>query len=767
MFKQQNDIFLLSTKNTSLVLRKNEQGTISSEYYGPRIPNIEGCFGLAMPHTNPTGNSAVKEENGFVSLDSVNAIYSTYGIGDYFYPSIVLNNDKTNIFDFAFKGLEVGKPHKNPLFPTPQDANEEVVITCFDSATSTTLKLHYFIYEESDVIANYAEIRNDSDDILHIKRCASLQLSLVNRDFELISTYGSWANEGNIEITPIKYGRFIVESTSGSSSAKHNPFIYIRQKNHAIDDGLAYGFNLVYSGNHEESVEMDPFQNIRIQTGISSLGLDKTIGHKESFVTPIAVMSFSKDGQVGLSHNFSKFVNESVIRKEFQYKDRPIIYNNWEATGPSFTKEKLFLLMEKAKDLGIETFVLDDGWFGNRNDDSHGLGDWFVNEDKLPGGLKSLSDKANELGLSFGIWMEPEMVNDDAVVYKEHPDWIINDGLHKTIKGRNQYTLDLRKQEVQDFAFESVANTLKSANINYLKWDYNRPMASFPDGVGNFVYDYMVGLYKVLDRVVTAFPNILFENCAGGGNRFDLGMLSFFPQSWMSDDTDIHVRANLQKAFLVGYPLSVFSNHVSAKTSNQLLRYSSLESKFDIASFGVLGYELDLNDLTPLDEEIIKKQISFYKEHRHMLQFGEHSLIQDLDVEHKLIQQVQNDSEVIVSYYSMLQLPNPRNDFLLAKGLDADATYVYENRQETLNIKKFGHLINNLSPVHIGEDSLAQAELASKQGMDGEVTKGKALGSVLMGLGVPLPDEWKMTGLNPGTRVMGDFAARLYVIKKE
>lgn len=765
MIQNKNNYLLLSTIGTSLLLHINEAKKVVCEYYGGLLGNLDEALFVTKKFNNPNGDSVNYGENRpNLSLSFINGEYSTSGRGDFGYPSLILKNSKGSVFDFSFASYEIRNPQNLKIFPTPHGASEELIITCIDEKMSVMLRLHYFVYAKEDVIGRYLEIINEGQDVLTISKASSFQLVLPDRAYDLVTLYGSWANENNLETQPLRHGRFVNESLCGSSSASHNPFFLIKEGGKGLAEGLAYGFNLVYSGNHEESMELDTFGNVRIQGGISSFLLWKELMNSERFVTPMEVLTFSSSGARGVSHRMSAFVNACVIPEKWERKTRPIVYNNWEATSFDFNQAKIKKLMKKASSLGIELFVLDDGWFGERNDDSHGLGDWEANPKKIPGGLKSLASFAKKNKLGFGIWMEPEMVNEKSDLYKTHPEWIVHDGLHEPLQGRHQFTLDLRKPEVQNYVYAAVSKVLKSAEISYLKWDYNRPMSDFPVEEGTFVYDYISGLYKVLAKITAEFPSVLFENCASGGNRFDLGMLSFFPQSWMSDDTDCHQRLSIQGGASLGYPLSVMSNHVSAKTNNQMLRLTSLDSKFDVASFGVLGYELDLNDLTSLDAKVLKEQIKFYKMHRNLLQFGEFTMLKEMQNKNDEWWQVASTGEAIIGQFEKLQTPNPEEGKLVGTGFGDKTMYSFENRKEFLSLKKFGHLINYVSPIHIAEEGFMQTFLAKRKGFESESVQGTVSGSVLNTVGVSLTQEWAGTGLGEGTRLLGDFGGRLYYV---
>jgi alpha-galactosidase len=654
-----------------------------------------------------------------------------------------------------------------PGLPTPHGAKEELVIKLVEKAEAVSVFLHYVVYEKEDVIGRYLEVVNEGEDGLVLHKAMSMQLVLPNQDFEMVSLYGSWAGECNRQVLPIGRGRLVMDSINGFSSNRHNPLFLLKAKEANHEHGVVYGFNFVYSGNHQESVEMDTWQNVRIQQGISPFMFAKSLAKGSSFVTPMAVMSYSPDGLNGLSYHFQDFVNDCVIPSQWKDAPRPIVYNNWEATTFKFNKAKLVSLMKKAASIGAETFVLDDGWFGTRDDDSHGLGDWVCNTKKIPGGLKALADQAKKLKLSFGIWMEPEMVNEHSKLYAAHPDWIIHDEKHVPTQGRHQFVLDLRKPEVQDYLYQSVSGVLHSADIHFLKWDCNRPFSDCPAGYSPFFHDYVLGLYQVLDKLSKEFPHVLFENCASGGNRYDLGMLSYFPQSWMSDDTDSFQRLYIQSGAALGYPQSTFSNHVAAKTSNQLLRMTSLDSKFDVAAFGVLGYELDLNDLTPLDEKTLKKQTAYYKAHRQLLQFGRFSELEDFSQGNGQLWEVNNEKEALIGRYEALQKPNPKEAHLRAVNLEAASFYHYESRPESISLKKFGHLINMALPVHLAEDGLAVTLLSKHKDMASEVEAGEVSGAALSSGGVVLDQEWSGVGYNEHIRLIGDFGGRLYYLAKK
>lgn len=767
MVSEHKGYFLLSTVSSSLLLRVNEVGKLVSEYYGPRLLDEREFPALTRIYSCSEGTSvAYKEEEPAIVLDTLYGEVSTGAKGDYLYPSLIISREDLVNFDFVYDSFLIRKPEDVPGLPTPHGAKEELVIRLVDKEAAVALRLHYLVYEESDVIGRYFEIINEGEKPLAIEKAASFQFMTRNRDYTLATLYGSWVNEGNLDEAPLRQGRFLFGSDTGSSSNRHNPFFSLVEKGATPSLGHGYAFNLVYSGSHEESVELSTFGDVRVMGGLSSLHFCKILAKGSSFATPMAVMTTSEGGANGLSANFQRFVNSCVVPERFAYRERPIVYNNWEATYFKFTKGKLLSLMDEAKKLGMEYFVLDDGWFGARSDDFHGLGDWVCNTKKIPGGLASLAGEAKKRGLGFGIWMEPEMVNEDSDLYRAHPDWIIHDGVHAPVKGRHQYVLDLTKKEVEDFVVSSVESVIRSADISFLKWDYNRPIADIPGGRGSFMHDYMLGLYRALRRITSDLPDLLIEMCASGGNRFDLGMLFYAPQIWASDDTDCHQRVVIQTGLARAYPPSTISCHVSAKTSMQLLRKTSLDSKFDVACFGVLGYELDLSELTPLDEKVIKRQTEFYKKYRKTLQFGRFRVLSTFADSPVTEWQTSLGKTSLVGRYNAVASPAPGAGYLRVEGLDDKKMYLCQVREETIDLKTFGSLINFVSPIHLQSDGFVINALSKHRGMESEKDRGLVSGAALRGRGFALSPEWSALGYNEHVRFVGDFGGRVYLIEE-
>ena len=488
----------------------------------------------------------------------------------------------------------------------------------------------------------------------------------------------------------------------------------------------------------------------------------------EKFDTPQAVMSFSDEGLNAFSVNMHDFVNAHIIRPEFQFTERPVVVNNWEATFFNFNRRKLLALARKAKGLGVEMFVLDDGWFGSRNHDRAGLGDWVVNKKKLPGGIASLSKAIHKLGMKFGLWFEPECVNVDSDLYRAHPDWVITVPGREASFGRNQLVLDLTRGDVRDYIVEAVSSVLSSAEIEYVKWDYNRHISdmysSSLKNQGEFFHRYILGLYDVLRRIfLVRHPSVLLESCSSGGNRFDLGMLCFSPQIWTSDDTDAIERLDIQRGVYTFYPQSTVSAHVSMTPNQQTLRSVPLSTRFNVAAFGVLGYELDFGELTPDERRHIRNQIAYYKEHRALLQYGR--LQRYFPRDDRESWQITKDGETIAAIYNLSYHASPARDNLRILAAEPEKFYRMSSYAQPLRIGRFGGLIKHISPIPLRSDGAIMRFVDRHFSM----TDGKEIyecsGAALLH-GVNLAMQYSGTGYNTDLRMLGDFGSTLYTIKE-
>jgi alpha-galactosidase len=600
----------------------------------------------------------------------------------------------------------------------------------------------------------------------------SLQLDLPETNYSLSTFDGLWIKERHKNQKKLVSGAYINESTTGASSNRHNPFLCLEKEGCTSDLGECIGVNLIYSGNHYESVEVSEYGKLRVLTGIQPKQFSWKLEKGGIFYAPEAVLNYSFEGTNAMSQKLSAFTRSHIVHKHWRNAERPILVNNWEATYFDFNRAKILAIAKEAKELGMELFVLDDGWFGERSDDKKGLGDWYVNEKKMGGSLQALVEKINKMGLDFGLWMEPEMVNEDSNLYREHPDWAVQIPNRTAYLGRNQLVLDYANPEVCDHIVKVISDILESANISYVKWDMNRHISdayskTLGDRQREFHHRYVLGLYDVMGRIVEKFPEILFESCSSGGNRFDLGMLYYMPQTWTSDDTDANERVLIQEGTSYGYPISAMGAHVSAAPNHQTLRHSSIETRFQVACFGDLGYELDLTKLTGQEKKIVKNQIAFYKKYRKTLQFGDFYR-EKVSNGNTIWASVSPDQEeAVVLLYQAISKPNTSSDILRVPGLDPYAKYHIKARKIAISIKEFGSLVNMVSPLHITEDGMMQSLVNKVYMMEGEEEEYTARGDLLMYGGIKLKQRFIGTGYNANTRLMGDFSSRLYVLHKE
>ena len=575
------------------------------------------------------------------------------------------------------------------------------------------------------------------------------------------------------------------ESYTGTSSSRTNPFVMLAETGTNEDSGACYGINLIYSGNHYEAMEVSGYGETRFVAGINPQSFSWQLEPGATFEAPEAVMVYSPLGYNGMSQCMHRFVREHIVRGTWKKKTRPVLLNSWEASYFDINERKLLALAKAGKEAGIELFVMDDGWFGERNDDKHSLGDWDVNPKKLPGGLSGICEKVKALGLSFGIWVEPEMVNVDSRLYERHPDWTIEIPGHAHSEGRNQRILDLTQTSVQDFIIAKMSEVFSSADISYVKWDMNRTFTDYysralPAGrQGEVAHRYVMGLYRCMKELTERFPEILFEGCSAGGNRFDLGILSYFPQIWASDDTDALCRAEIQNGYSYGYPMSVVSAHVSSCPNHQTLRVTPLETRFHVAAFGLCGYECNLGDMKEEERAAVKAQIALYKEWRDVLQWGSfyrgRSFYDGKGDASCLMQLPGNQMEwtcvsaeqtrAVGMLMQKLAVPNTQFHYYKPKGLAPEYRYHFYNRALKYNVKEFGDLVNTIAPVHIRQDSLVHNVVAKFVKLDGETEDYYAFGDALMYGGVRLKQAFGGTGYNGEVRHFPDFASRMYFME--
>lgn len=794
MIREYNNCFILETKNTTYCFRVIEMGHLEHLYYGRRItlPEEKNVEALTEKHTFMPGNTnAYSNACSKFSLEDIRLEMSSYGKGDIREPFIeIVHEDGSYTSDFLFDKAEItkGKEEYSTL-PGSYDESGEVehlCITLKDRQYNITLELHYYVYEECDVITRSAKLINESGAAAKLLRMMSMQLDFDVPGFIFTTFNGSWAREMKRTDLKMLSGKHVNASYTGTSSNRANPFVMLSREGTTEDFGDCYGFNLIYSGNHYEAVEVNGYGKTRIVTGINPQSFAFVIEAGESFEAPEAVMSYSHEGYNGMSGHMHKFVREHIVRGEWKKKLRPVLLNSWEAAYFNINEKKLLNLAKAGKDVGIELFVMDDGWFGTRDDDTQALGDWEVNRNKLPDGLDGLAKKIKALGLDFGIWVEPEMVNVNSWLYEKHPEWVLQIPDKPHSEGRNQRILDLTRKEVQDYIIEEMSRVFSSAEISYVKWDMNRTFTDYFSSAlpaqrqGEVAHRYVMGLYRCMKELTERFPKILFEGCAAGGNRFDLGILCYFPQIWASDDTDALCRTEIQTGYSYGYPMSVVSAHVSACPNHQTLRTTPLETRFNVAAFGICGYECNFCDMKNEELEAVKAQIKIYKEWREVLQTGSfyrgrtfadsaHGTSSVLCRSEGNVTEwtcVSQDRKKAVGFLlQKLVTPNTQFEYYRAKGLAPDLQYHFYNRALKYNVKEFGDLVNTVSPIHIKQDSLVHNVVAKFVKMNGETEDSYAYGDALMYGGVKLKQSFGGTGYNDEVRYFPDFASRVYFME--
>jgi len=569
---------------------------------------------------------------------------------------------------------------------------------------------------------------------------------------------------------PLDAGKFVIESRAGCSSSRANPFFMVHDRGTTETAGDCFGFNLFYSGSHYAAVEVSSFGKTRIVSGVHPLGFRYLLRPGESFIAPEAVMTYSPEGFTGLSGNMHVFVREHVVRGPWKDRPRPILLNSWEACYFKISESRLLSLAKAGRELGIELFVMDDGWFGERDDDDRSLGDWDPNPKKLPHGLQGLGERIRALGLDFGIWVEPEMVSVQSRLYEQHPQWAMAIPGKNHSEGRSERLLDLANPEVQEFIIEKMTQVFSSAEISYVKWDFNRIFSDVyspflpPERQGETAHRYVLGLYRVLRVLTERFPDILFEGCAAGGNRFDLGILRFFPQIWASDNTDALSRARIQEGYSYGYPLSTVAAHISSCPNHQTLRDAPLDTRFNVMAFGLLGYEYDLRDLNADKKKKLSDQIETYKKWRDVLQNGRFYRGRSGNV-HEWTCVSPDGSRAVGMLLRELAIPNDPNEIFYPRGLDPDRTYRFYNIERKVDVRRFGSLINTSAPFHVRQDSLLHGLVDMVMKMPGETEDYTAGGAALMRGGVKLRQAYAGTGYDERVRFFPDYFSRLYFME--
>ena len=693
IYHENSKEFHLYNNEISYIFTILKNGQLGQLYFGNKIKDKESFSHMLQLRSRVLAPCVYEGDLDF-SLEVIKQEYPAYGTGDYRDPAYQLRlEDGSRITDFKYSSHDIyeGKEVLIGLPATYGDASEVTTlsITMRDSMIDCDMIISYHLFENYPVVTREVRFINNGSEKLVIERAMSASFDLYDSDYEMLQLDGAWSRERHVNTRKLQSGIQNISSSRGASGASHNPFLALKRKNTTESAGEVYGFSLIYSGNFLAQAEVDDYDVTRVLLGINPFEFEWTLENKEEFQTPEAVMVFSNQGLNHMSQTFHDLYRSNLTRGEWKDKARPILINNWEATYFDFTEESILKIAEKSKKLGMELFVLDDGWFGERHNDQTSLGDWYVNLDKLPNGIEGLSKKITDLGLKFGLWFEPEMVNEISELYRTHEDWVIGVPNRKRSYGRNQYVLDYSNKDVVDYIYKLMADILDSSDISYVKWDMNRNITeAFTPGLPShrqkeFFHRYILGVYDLYERLTSKFPHILFESCASGGARFDPGMLYYAPQAWTSDDTDAVERLKIQYGTSMVYPISSMGTHVSAIPNHQVSRETSLKMRADVAYFGTFGYELDVTKMTKEEELEVAMQIEFFKEYREIIQFGDfYRLENGEDGRYSWMVTSKDKKTAIVASYKILAIPNPSLKKIRLMGLDSETDYYCKKREQ-------------------------------------------------------------------------------------
>lgn len=688
IYNEKTREFHLYNQEISYIIKILDNDQPGQLYYGKRLTHKEDfshLFEYAMRDMSPYAF----EGNSTFSLENIKQEYPTFGCGDMRFPAYEIERENgSHVVEFVYKEHKIydGKPKLEGLPATYVESDDEaqtLELVLEDTSINTRIVLLYTIYEAFPVIARSVRFECDSDEKITLLSAMSACVDLPDKDYEMIDLAGVWARERHVRRHKLDYGIQSIYSMRGCSSYQFNPFLALARENADEFQGQVYSFSLVYSGNFLAQTEVDNYDTARVLMGIHPNGFKWTLGKGESFQTPEMVMVYSEAGLNGMSQTFHKLYRTRLARGTWRDKVRPILINSWEAFYFDFDAPKLLGLADAAADLGMELFVLDDGWFGKRDDSTSSLGDWYPNEEKLKGTLKELAEKINAKGLKFGLWIEPEMTNKDSDLYRAHPDWLLAEQGKRICHSRNQYVLDFSKKEVREYIGDMLENLLAEVPVSYIKWDLNRTFSEvFSNGndreyQGKVCHKYILGVYELYERLTSRFPHVLFESCASGGARFDPGMLYYAPQGWTSDDTDAIERLKIQYGTSMVYPVSCMGSHVSASPNHQTNRVTPIETRADVAYFGTFGYELDLLKLGEEDKAEIRRQIAFMKEKRDLIQKGTFYRLKSPFEGNETAWMIvsEDQKKALVGYYRVMQPVNVGFKRLKLKGLKEDTCY--------------------------------------------------------------------------------------------
>ena len=707
------NLFYIQSKEMSMII-ENREGDLLLRHIGGKIAKYHGSNAILEKDHAFSGNPT--PDNRTFSYDTQRQVFGVHGFGDFRQPSLKIAHANNELTQFKLTSSEILHGAKEATgLPNPHSTEdaETLVLTLEDKVASLELKLYYTAYADCSTISTHAEVRNLSDKAVVINRALSTMLDVPASDYDVVTLQGAYAREKTVRRQKVEQGIFTVASNRGASGHAQTPAVILCDRTATEDAGSALALQLLYSGNFQAFVQKNQLNEVRLGIGINDDNFAWQLAAGDSFETPVALMTYSAKGLTHLSQESQLFVQNHIMPKQFAHVERPILINNWEATYFNFKKEKLLDLADEASKLGIELFVLDDGWFGNRFDDNRALGDWVVNEEKLGGPLNDLIAEVHAKGLKFGLWFEPEMISVDSDLYRAHPDWAIQAEGRAHTYSRNQLVLNLANPDVVAYIKLAIDEILTENAIDYVKWDYNRNITNIGNGDTYLAtqmqsHAYMLGLYDLVSYLTEKHSNILFESCSGGGGRNDLGMMRYFPQVWASDNTDAISRLQIQYGSSYLYPTISMGSHVSASPNHQMGRTTPIETRGNVAMMGNLGYELDLTSLPESDKEVIATQVSHYKDIRPVVQFGKHyRLINPEQGANEAAVQFVYEDKVVVTYVRTLSMIETIETTLKLKGLEEADTY---RLQET------GQVFSGAELMYAGLTvTLPQGDYLSKQ----------------------------------------------------
>lgn len=684
---EKTGLFQLITDNTEYQMKADKYGVLKHLWYGEKT----GCdmeYLQSYPDVGFSGNIYDAGNDRTYSLDTLPLEYACDGVGDYRVTgAAAVHSDGSCALDLRYKNYRISKGKYSikglPAVYADVSESETLEIVLKDKYSDIEVTLRYGVLPKLDIITRCASVANNTNEPVILTKAASLCLDIPHGEWEWVHFHGRHAMERLTERMPLCHGIQESSSTRGTSSHHQNPTVLLCSPDCTETLGSCIGAALMYSGSFQTKIQLDQMEQVRLVMGINPELFRWELKPSEVFDTPEVIMSYSSNGMEKLSHNFHKVIREHVCRGKYKLAERPVLINNWEATYFDFNEEKILKIAEQAASLGVDMLVLDDGWFGKRDDDCSGLGDWFVSEEKLNGGLGKLAEKIKSLGMKFGLWFEPEMVSEDSDLYRSHPDWAIKIPSRNPVRSRYQLVLDMINPEVRDYLFGAISDILKNADISYIKWDMNRSICDWytpclsADNQGEMPHRYVLGLYELLERLTTAFPDVLFEGCSGGGGRFDAGMLYYCPQIWCSDDTDAFERTKIQYGTSFFYPVSAIGSHVSAVPNHQTGRITPIETRAVTAMAGSFGYELDLNTLSDSEKQEVRKQITRFKKYGRLIHNGLYYRLSDpMNDKFAVWEFVSEDKkEVLVNGVIFRTEPNRTQYLAKLRGLLPDTNY--------------------------------------------------------------------------------------------